>query len=1279
MAGKTNLNFETIHFNKNVAARSHWNKKVPVLRHTAYFRPQHRLSHLLMNHGKYTMVIPEAIQLRLNEVANSAAAKHVVLTAALSILVQKYYSLNEAVIFTPLYRQTDEGKVIPVLLTRNDQENFNAFVNRVHQELTADFRYGHYFLNSISSSADVLPLFGQMTGLIVEGLQAAQAFDEYENALIFTYGEAGTLRIEMIAGSYHEPHFKAIAGYFVLLLEKLLNHAQIPVGLIEILEESDRQHLLYEFNKSEGLTLSSGYVPDLFSKQVRLNGSGCAVEAEGLSMTYLELDELSNQVAHYLTTEKGIQPGHLVGVLLGREYCLLPVILGVLKSGAAFIPIDIHAPAERVVGMLTDAHAQLLIMRDDFGLTLPSELQVSDLNKDWEAITSSASEASGYVVKEDSLAYVIYTSGSTGQPKGVMISHRALADYVKWADAVYVNGATSVFPLYSSIGFDLTITSIFVPLISGNTIRLYDHEESALLINHVLLDHKATVLKLTPSHLKIIRANFTAESLSESRIRTLIVGGEELESGLTAEIHELFGGRVNIFNEYGPTEATVGCMLYQYDPADGYLSVPIGSPADHMQIYTLDEHLQPVPFGAPGEIYISGSALSEGYLNNALLTAEKFIPNPFVKGSRMYKTGDLAIRVEGNKLIYKGRIDQQVQLRGFRIELEEICYALQLFAGIKEVHVSLLEVGEDQYLVAYYVADERIDERTLRSHIAELLPDYMHPSYYVKLHSFPLTSNGKLDVKLLPKPVVELEADHIAPMGAIEEQLAEIWSSVLGVDKALIGRNRSFFELGGHSIKSMYLINRINECFSIQLSMPEVFNHYTIELQSKLIDHADQVVEELIPEIEEEVYYNASAAQQRMYFQQSLNPLFTGFNICRAFYVPNEFNVEQIQHYFNQLIQRHESLRTSFLLVEGEVKQVINPPVAAVVQVLKNDSGAPLSDVLESFVRPFDLQKESLLNIGLLKDSNGKNLLIVDVHHIVADGISLNILVNDLHKIARGIVLPELKLQYRHFTSWIESRTKIRESQKLYWTKKLSGQLPRLSLPAISEQEFLDDYSAEVLRSEIDGEWYEKVKVKMMESQTTAFMFLLTSFFSLLYKVSGQTDMIVGSDATGRISSQLDHMVGTFVNILPMRIHLNPEHNIDQLLAEVRTIVLEGQEHQEFQFDQMIDLVEDSNQLSGNSIVEVHFSIAEVFSNDHDLKALSFESVEVERKLSSQYKFKVEVVDTGDRIIIAFIYNDKVYDQDTVSLLMDYYIHILKSVLLHPLQTIKDLDLESNS
>ncbi|AOM80165.1 non-ribosomal peptide synthetase [Pedobacter steynii] len=1106
-----------------------------------------------------------------------------------------------------------------------------------------------------------------------------EIFDQthYDLAITIVPGADFCIKVNFNIHQLPSDMVEDVLRHFAFILGQLsVKNAQIPVGLIEILEESDRQHLLYEFNKSEGLTLSSGYVPDLFNKQVRLNGSGCAVEAEGLSMTYLELDELSNQVAHYLTTEKGIQPGHLVGVLLAREYCLLPVILGVLKSGAAFIPIDIHAPAERVVGMLTDAHAQLLIMRDDFGLTLPSELQVSDLNKDWEAITSSASEASGYVVKEDSLAYVIYTSGSTGQPKGVMISHRALADYVKWADAVYVNGATSVFPLYSSIGFDLTITSIFVPLISGNTIRLYDHEESALLINHVLLDHKATVLKLTPSHLKIIRANFTAESLSESRIRTLIVGGEELESGLTAEIHELFGGRVNIFNEYGPTEATVGCMLYQYDPADGYLSVPIGSPADHMQIYTLDEHLQPVPFGAPGEIYISGSALSEGYLNNALLTAEKFIPNPFVKGSRMYKTGDLAIRVEGNKLIYKGRIDQQVQLRGFRIELEEICYALQLFAGIKEAHVSLLEVGEDQYLVAYYVADERIDERTLRSHIAELLPDYMHPSYYVELHSFPLTSNGKLDVKLLPKPVVELEADHIAPTGAIEEQLAEIWSSVLGIDKALIGRNRSFFELGGHSLKAVNLINQISKEMGAGLRLKDVFNYPTIRGLGELPEFGTRSQYQGIGKAAKQPYYRLSSAQKRMYLLYQLDRESLAYNMPHLFRLEGAVDLVRLEDAFSRLISRHGILRTVFEQVGEEPVQSVLAPFVFKVSCFTAADQSELAAVSDLFIRPFDLEEGPLLRVGLVCLSAEEHVLMIDMHHIITDGISQEILIREFMALYQGAdpALPEL--QYIDYAEWQYNRLQEhgQEADKAYWLNRFSAELPVLNLPLDEVRPLVKDHKGGSVQFMLTAAESQALKKLADEQGSTVFMVLLCCWNLLLFRLSGQRDIVVGSPAAGRNHAGLEQMAGMFVNTLALRTEIPVEQEIQVYLQQLSTAVLDDFAHQDYQYEELIGALHLERDTSRNPLFDVMFVLQNYEMNELQIPGLTLSPLASPHQLS-KFDLLLSCTERSGCLCFDLDYASALFLPASIDRYIGYLRRIIDTLCRNPETIIGDLDI----
>ncbi len=592
---------------------------------------------------------------------------------------------------------------------------------------------------------------------------------------------------------------------------------------------------------------------DLFRRQVEETPSRIALIFNNESLTYSELDTLSNQVAHLLITN-GITKESPIAICLERSFEMIIGILAILKAGGAYVPIDPEYPEDRIAYVLTDIQANVVIVTNKtVGIidhicksnnqdVAMINLSMSDLYFNQE---KTLPETTGHL-SGNSLAYIIYTSGSTGKPKGVMIEHQSLTNYISWSITHYLQNQPSVFPLYTSIAFDLTVTSIFTPLTTGNQLVIYADDNNNLLVEKVFTDGIANVIKLTPSHLKLVAHSQSVKASIPSHPLKLIVGGEELETELSQGIHNLFTNGVEIFNEYGPTEATVGCMIYKFDPDEhGLPAVPIGVAMDHCEILLLDQHLKPVEQGNVGEIYISGDCLARGYYANKLLTDERFISHPFTAGKKMYKTGDNAVELPEKGLLYKGRSDDQVKLRGYRIELGEIDHQVARLEGIKD---SITLVREDlpglQRLVTYVVlADHSAEEWPLsknwRTELKQRLPEYMIPDALAFLPKLPLTVNGKIDKKALPKPVVSRDmmgtgTIYQKPASIIEEQITSIWETLLGVDK--IGVNDNFFEWGGNSLLAVQFAAVMKETLGDDLPIIALYQHPTIaKLAASLI------------------------------------------------------------------------------------------------------------------------------------------------------------------------------------------------------------------------------------------------------------------------------------------------------------------------------------------------------------------------------------------------------------------------------------------------------------
>lgn len=523
--------------------------------------------------------------------------------------------------------------------------------------------------------------------------------------------------------------------------------------------------------------------------------------------------------------------GELVAILLPRDEYLITAILGIGKTGAGYLPIDVDYPRDRIGAILRDAGVGVLVTGHGRQKEWAAEpgLRVIDLPGEMAGILDRPAVGFANRARPADLAYVIYTSGSTGRPKGVMIAHGSLFNYSYWAWESYVGKGKAVFGLFTSISFDLTVTAVFVPLLKGGTIRIYGEEEVGSVLSRMLSEGKVEIIKLTPSHLRMIRELKLPVRPAEAGVLRFIVGGEELDRELALGIEEKFGGGVEIYNEYGPTETTVGCMLHRFDRMEQGLSVPIGVPGANNRIYLLDGLLQPVPVGVPAELYIGGKGVGLGYWQQEGLTAERFVPDPFVPGERMYKSGDLALRRRDGKVVYKGRIDDQVKIRGYRIEPGEIELQVSGYGGVREAAVVARGTGEDQYLAVYYVSDQEIGGEELRKYLSGRLPAYMVPTAYRRMEKLPLTTNGKLDRHSLPELAPGTGREYIGPGNETEQQLVAIWSEVLKVDAGQISITANFFELGGHSISILKLNERINQHFKCAISPADMFGMPTIK------------------------------------------------------------------------------------------------------------------------------------------------------------------------------------------------------------------------------------------------------------------------------------------------------------------------------------------------------------------------------------------------------------------------------------------------------------------
>jgi amino acid adenylation domain-containing protein/non-ribosomal peptide synthase protein (TIGR01720 family) len=787
---------------------------------------------------------------------------------------------------------------------------------------------------------------------------------------------------------YKEEEIQGMYKSMINILRQLLTDGDIKVRDIKLVDEREFNYKIYTLNSTDG-PYPKKTVYELFEEQAIKAPHKIALEFRDEVMTYEQLNEKSNQLAHYLR-QKGIGRGSVLGIMMNHSMELVIGILGILKAGGAYLPIDPEYPPERISYMLEDSKSAVLLTDFKAGRDIEfkgSIIDIKDIN-----LNLYGKENPPKVNKLNDLAYIIYTSGTTGKPKGVMIEHRGLTNYIWWAKKMYLKDENEAMPLYSSISFDLTATSVFTPLISGNRIIIYNTDENEFVLYKILKENKATVVKLTPAHLTLLKDMDNRSS----NIKRFIVGGDDLKISLTQEICESFGKNIEIYNEYGPTEATVGCMIHKYDmEKDRGISVPIGRPAGNVQIYILDGDLNVVPANATGEIYISGDGISRGYLNRPELTEEKFIENPFIKGRKMYKTGDLAKYLKDGSIEYKGRLDNQVKIRGYRIELGEIEKHLSENEAVKDAAVVFKEDSSgNKSLNAYIVKEKEITELELKNYLLKFLPRYMIPANFVFMDRFPLNLNGKVDAASLPNPV-RVKKEFVKYKTEKERKLVEAVEEILGIEN--VSMNDNFYQLGGDSIKAIQISSRLkNEGLDIKVkdilscdSVEEIGFHIRENQNIGMIDQGQsQGAIERTPITE--WFFSRNFSDENRYNQ----------------YVLLKYNkisdIDKIRIAVGRLTEHHDTLRINYDIKNHRLYyNNDNSKSSSCVKYVDlsgycgSEDNMSVKELIDKAEINFDIGKGPLFNVTIFDLSGGRQALLFTAHHLTVDGVSWRIILED--------------------------------------------------------------------------------------------------------------------------------------------------------------------------------------------------------------------------------------------------------------------------------------------
>lgn len=1073
---------------------------------------------------------------------------------------------------------------------------------------------------------------------------------------------------------------------------------------------TELQPLLVEWNDTGTDYPHNTSIHELFEAQAEQNPGDTAVVFEDNKLTYAELNRRANQLAHYLQTQ-GIGPDVPVAILVERSCEMVVGWLGILKAGGAYVPMDPLYPGQRLALMLKDSKTPVLLTMEPMKDRLPEyQGRILSLDSDADEFEGEPGTNPSVKVSANNLAYVIYTSGSTGEPKGVAVPHRAVNRLVCNTDYLQVEASDRVAQA-SNASFDAATFEIWGALLHGAQLIGIAREKTLIPKDFAdFLDRqRITVMFITTALFNQMAREVPGAFRG---LRALLFGGEAVDPGWVRQVLNNDPPQ-RLLHVYGPTETTTFATWYEVkEVPEGALTVPIGSPIANAQAYILDQDLQPVSVGDPGELYLGGDGLARGYLNEPELTAERFIPDPFGNGreSRFYRTGDTVRYLSNGSIEFLGRIDDQVKLHGFRIEPGEIEAILSLHPGVNETVVAVREdERSEKRLVAYLVLAEQqqLSRADLRNYLKERLPDYMLPHAFMVLDNFPLTPNGKVDRRVLPIPdwhKRDVDLDFVPPSTPIEEILAGIYVEVLGLER--VGINDSFYELGGHSLNATQIVSRIRDLLDVELPLQSVFeipivSDLAMLLQEK-IRGPHKVQTTSINRAPRNEALPLSFSQERVWFIQHLDKENRAYNFQAIFEFKGILDVKALEKSHGEVVRRHEILRTTFPLVNGRPIQLIHetmPVMLPVVDLQDLDDNARETQlhqlINKEFSRRFDVVQLPLVRWMLFKVNAKRHVMTHIEHHLIHDGWSFNVFLGELfeiyHAFSEGKTSPlsDPTIQFADFAYWQRQWMEGKEAEKqlAYWQKQLAGSPPVLELPYDHPRPAKQGFKGAVLRSELPEDLCRRLKEFSQKERVTLFMTTLAGLVALLYRYSGQDDICVGTGMAGRRWRETENLLGMIINNVVLRTDVSSNPSIRELIRQVRTVILDAAENQDLPFDTVVRAVQPERSLGHNPLFQVMFDF-------HDAPMPNIELPGLEGNLqlglnNGSAKFDMTIIlipHSAQRFgepqeampeifTIVWEYDTDLFERATIARMIHHYQMILEGIAANPEQRISDLSL----
>lgn len=1178
---------------------------------------------------------------------------------------------------------------IPLRLRLSENKNIKDLLQDISNEILSREEYENTPILEINAASGLTegqlfnsivtvenyPLDSALTNLTSLSINSFSSFEKTNYDFTFNVRSNSRLevRIKYNTNLFEKRNIERIIHYFFRIMLSISEEKQVEFGGLDILNSEEKEILLEKFNNSTSDPIEKT-IPELFYEQVSSAPEGIALVYKNKTISYFELNKRSERLAEMLINEFEIKTGDHIAVLADYSDYTIIAFLSILKADATYIPIDPSLPSERLDFIINDVCPKVLLINSEyFDDVILYGVPIINLDLD---ISDGPNPDNSELIRNDSYenkpAYIMYTSGSTGSPKGVIVNSAGIIRLVKSSNYLVIRSQDNILGL-SNPSFDGSTFDIWGALLNGATLVIPGKNilDDYPVFSDTINENRITIAFLTTALFNSVVDNCIT---CLSGIRKVLFGGELVSVKHVNSFFKKYG-KGRLIHVYGPTENTTFSTYFEVNSLENeYHTIPIGRPLSNTKCYVLDQNRMLMPKGAPGELYLSGDGRAAGYLNQPFLTNQVFVEDPFNK-DKMYRTGDCVKWLDDGTIQFLGRKDDQVKIRGYRIELSEISFVLKQHKNVEECILVVNKDGaENKELIVYIVTNSKCEVQDLRNYILEKLPAYMVPTHFIILDELPLNVNGKVDKKLLPSIKKEQTSEFELPSNDTEKKLRQIWSEVLKIDQGQIGIQSNFFDLGGHSLKATALCSLMHKAFNIRVPIAEIFKSPTIKGISAFVEESltECFVDLPIADVTE--YYPVSPAQKRLFILQQIDPGNIGYNMPVLIELEAGLSTTKLNKVFTILYERHQGFRTSFHLVGNEPKQSIEKEIRPEIKTYSCDE-SELESLKAGFALPFKLDEAPLMRIAHVLVKGGRNFLLIDMHHIITDGVSSEILKKEFALLHKDISLPTLKFQYKDYAVWLKTalqQARIREHE-LYWLNLFSDEVPALTLPYDFHRPAEKDFQGATFTFKLSEKESKAIRLLCKENEATLYMSFMAIFNVWLACLSGQEDIVIGSPMAGRLHPALDNIIGIFVNTIAIRSKPEGDKTFEQFLKEVKEQVLLGHEHQEYPFEDLVDKLSLSGDLSRNPIFDVMFTL----QNQAQDGLVGYTEQDKHVSSSAKFDLRLDALEIPNNILLSVEYSTALFKPDTIDRLIIYLRNILSAVSKNPKIKLREIEIIS--